>query len=283
MQRENLFMVNIDSDDVQIDREELILRRENPTIKSDREALNEKLGKAIMKNAFGAAGVMMVLSTLFLMGGLYFGLMMLVNYFRDKVFSVLPLCITLGALILGGVFALIRKKLEKKNEENSPIDALDDSFARINEISRRDLGVPDGIDSVQIFGYFYDEENTPSGAYDVDEVGVFVEDGKLCLHHVDVVIGIPLESIEGIVKCHETVTFKDWICGEDGDEEGYLQYGIEKKQIDEYNEEYSMSGYYSLRFSLEGTSMEMILPLYNDIEPLLSILNLEVSEEASDN
>ena len=283
MQRENLFMVNIDSDDVQIDREELILRRENPTIKADREALNAKLGKAIMKHAFGAAGVMMILSTLFLMGGLYFGLMMLVNYFRDKVFSVLPLCIALGALILGGVFALIRKKLEKKSEENSPIDALDDSFARINEISRRDLGVPDGIDSVQIFGYFYDEENTPSGAYDVDEVGVFVEDGKLCLHHVDVVIGIPLESIEGIVKCHEAVTFKDWICGEDGDEEGYLQYGIEKKQIDEYNEEYSMNGYYSLRFSLEGTPMEMILPLYNDIEPLLSILNLEVSEEASDN
>jgi hypothetical protein len=276
-------MVNIDSDDVQIDREELILRRENPTIKADREALNAKLGKAIMKHAFGTAGVMMILSTLLLMGGLYFGLMMLVNYFRDKVFSVLPLCITLVALILGGVFALIRKKLEKKSEENSPIDALDDSFARINEISRRDLGVPDGIDSVQIFGYFYDEENTPSGAYDVDEVGVFVEEGKLCLHHVDVVIGIPLESIEGIVKCHETVTFKDWICGEDGDEEGYLQYGIEKKQIDEYNEEYSMNGYYSLRFSLEGTPMEMILPLYNDIEPLLSILNLEVSEEASDN
>ena len=283
MQRENLFMVNIDSDDVQIDREELILRRENPTIKADREALNAKLGKAIMKHAFGAAGVMMILSTLLLMGGLCFGLLTVVDYLREKSFSPVVLGIAVVSLALGGIFALIRKKLEKKSEENSPIDALDDSFARINEISRRDLGVPDGIDSVQIFGYFYDEENKPSGAYDVDEVGVFVEEGKLCLHHVDVVIGIPLESIEGIVKCHETVTFKDWICGEDGDEEGYLQYGIEKKQIDEYSEEYSMNGYYSLRFSLEGTPMEMILPLYNDIEPLLCILNLEVSEESSDN
>lgn len=280
MQRENLFMVNIgiDQEDALIDREELILRRENPTIRADRAALDEKLGKAIMKNAFGAAGAMMILSTLFLMGGLCFGLMTAVNYLRDKIFSPLLLGVAVGALILGGVFALIRKKLDKKNEENSPLDAFDDSYARINEISRRDLGVPDGVKTVQIFGYFYDEKNVPSGAYDVDEVGVFVEAGKLCLHHADVVIGIPLESIEGIVKCGETVTFKDWMCDEDGNEDGYLRYGIEKKQIDEFNDEYSMQGYYSLRFCVDGEPMELIVPLYS-AEPLLELLGLEVTEE----
>ena len=278
MQRENLFMVNIDKDDAQIDREELILRRENPTIRADRAALDEKLGKAIMKSAFGAAGTMMILSYLFLIGGICLGLMTAVNYLSDKIFSPLLLGVAVTALVLGGVFTLIRKKLDKKNEENSPLDAFDDSYARINEISRRDLGVPDGIKTVQIFGYFYDEKNAPSGAYDVDEVGVFVEDGKLCLHHADVVIGIPLESIEGIVKCGETVTFKDWICDEDGDEEGYLQYGIKKKQIDEFNDEYSMQGYYSLRFTTGDTPMELIVPLYS-AEPLLELLGIEATEE----
>ena len=46
MQRENLFMVNIEKDDAQIDREELILRRENALIKADREALAEQYVKA---------------------------------------------------------------------------------------------------------------------------------------------------------------------------------------------------------------------------------------------
>ena len=117
MQRENLFMVNIDKDDAQIDREELILRRENPTIKADREALNEKLGKAIMKSAFGAAGAMMILSYLFLIGGIFLGLMTAVNYLSDKIFSPLLLGIAVTALVLGGVFALIRKKLDKMMEE----------------------------------------------------------------------------------------------------------------------------------------------------------------------
>ena len=49
MQRENLFMVNIDSDDVQIDREELILRRENPTIKADREALSREYERMALR------------------------------------------------------------------------------------------------------------------------------------------------------------------------------------------------------------------------------------------
>ena len=278
MQRENLFMVNIDKDDAQIDREELILRRENPTIKADREALNEKLGKAIMKSAFGAAGAMMILSYLFLIGGIFLGLMTAVNYLSDKIFSPLLLGVAVTALVLGGVFALIRKKLDKKNEENSPLDALDESFARINEISRRDLGVPDGVGSVQIFGYFYDEKNEPSGAYDVDEVGVFVEDGKLCMHHVDVVIAIPLESIEGIVKCGETVTFKEWLFDDAHDSESFAQYGIEKKQIDEFDDEYSMKGYYSLRFTSGNTPMELIVPLYS-AEPLLELLGLEATEE----
>ena len=278
MKRENLFMVNIDKDDAQIDREELILRRENPTIKADREALNEKLGKAIMKSAFGAAGTMMILSYLFLIGGIFLGLMTAVNYLSDNIFSPLLIGIAVTALVLGGVFALIRKKLDKKNEENSPLDALDESFARINEISRRDLGVPDGVGSVQIFGYFYDEKNEPSGAYDVDEVGVFVEDGKLCMHHVDVVIAIPLASIEGIVKCGGTVTFKDWLFDDAHDSENFAQYGIKKKQIDEFDDEYSMKGYYSLRFTSGNTPMELIVPLYS-AEPLLELLGLEVTEE----
>ncbi len=271
-------MVNIDNEDAVIDRKELILRRENALIKADREALNEKLGKAVMKSAFGTAGVMMVLSALFLMGGFCFGLITAVNYLRDKIFSPVMLGITVGALILGGAFALIRKKLEKKNEENSPIDALDESFARINEISRRDLGVPDDANRVQLFGYFYDEDNAPSGAYDVDEVGVFVENGTLCLHHVDIIIGIPIDSIEGIVKLGDTVTFKDWLLDAPYDSEEYSRYGIEKKQVDEFTEEYSMQGYYSIRFTVEGDPLEMLVPLYS-AEPLFELLGLEAVEE----
>lgn len=278
MQRENLFMINIHSDDEQIDRKELILRRENPIIKADREALNEKLGKAIMKNAFGPAGVMMILSTLFLMGGLCFGLLTVVDYLREKSISPIVLGVAVVSLALGGIFALIRKNIDKKNEENSPLDALDESYARIAELSRRDLGVPSDAKRIELFAHFYDESDAPDEAYDIDEVEAFVEDGKLCLYHIDVVIAIPLDSIEGIVKCGDTVRFKDQTRDSLDDSEEYSKYGIEKKQIDGYNAEYSMKGYYSLRFSLDGTPMEIAIPLY-EIEPLLDLIGLEVVEE----
>lgn len=271
-------MVNLDKDDAQIDREELILRRENAVIKADREALNERLGKAIMKSVFGVAGVMMILSALFLMLGICLGLITLKIYLEEGKLAPIPLCIAIAAAALCGAFALVRRSLEKKNEKCSPTDALDAEYARLNEISKNDLGVPSDAKKLTVLGYFYDAENAPEGAYDVDEVTAFVEDGKLCLYHVDVVIAIPKESIEGIVSCKGSLSFKDWVEDAPYDSEDYAQYHIEMKQIDEFNEEYTMRGYCAIRFVIDGTPMEILAPLYQ-LESWLALLELEPTEE----
>ena len=57
-----------------------------------------------------------------------------------------------------------------------------------------------------------------------------------------------------------------------------MQYHIEKKELDKYDEYYTMEGYYSLRLSHLDRDFEVMIPLY-DIEPLLDILKIDPIEE----
>ena len=91
MNRENLFMINIDDDDSAIDREEFVIRRENAQIKTDRAELNGKLIKAIHKTVFGAHSVFMIFSCLFLLLGICLGFISLIDYFDNKTVSGLSL------------------------------------------------------------------------------------------------------------------------------------------------------------------------------------------------
>jgi hypothetical protein len=278
MNRENLFMINIDNDDSSIDREEFVIRRENAQIKSDRAELDEKMIKAIHKTVFGAHSVFMIFSCLFLLLGIYLGFVTLTDYFDSKTVPTLPLCLTCVFLVLSGIFAIFKKMFEKKSEENSPVNALDQSYARLNEISRRDLGVPSDAETAEIFCHFYDCDFSSDEPYNVDTVTVFEEDGKLCLHHVGVVVAVPINSIESVVKLSDPVIFSDWTKDESHDSAEYLQYNIQKKQVDELHEEYSMRGCYSIRFTSDNTPMEILVPPY-EIKPFFDILKLELTEE----
>lgn len=131
---------------------------------------------------------------------------------------------------------------------------------------------------MEIFGYFYRENFAPDEPYDVDRVTIFEEDGKLCMQYVGIVIAVPMDSIEAVVKLGDTIIFNDWIKDVSHDSDEFLQYHIEKRQVNEYDEEYSMNGYYSIRFSKEGTPLELLVPLY-EIQPFLDIPKLEVTEE----
>ena len=278
MKRENLFMIDLDKDDTVIDREEFILRRESALVEAERKELDEKLSKSILKSVFGIYGFMTLFFGLFLMAGLCCGVVTLFHYFETKVFSTIPLCMAVLFLILSGVFGVLKKVLDKKKKQHDHINAMDDEYGRLNEISKRELKIPSDAKTVEIFGHFYHEDSATDKPYDVDEVAIFEEDGKLCLHHVGIVIAVPIDSIEGVVKLGDTITFSDWMKEVPHDSDEYLQYHIVKRQVNEYDEEYSMNGYYSIRFTKEGTPFELLVPLY-EIDPFLDILKLEVTEE----
>ena len=277
MQRENLFRVDLDKEDMTIDREEFILRRESAAVRAERNALNERLNKEIMKHVFGGGGVVGILFIVSVIA-CFCCVAVFMGFFENDVFSVIPLC--LAAFFLGAsvVFGVIKKARDKKNEGKAPVFSTDSEFDRLDEISEQELRVPKDAKTVELFGRFYHKDSVSDEPYDVDEMQIFEENGNLCLHHVGTVIGVPMDSIEAVVKVEDTVTFSDWMKDEPHDGEKYAPYHITMRQVNEYEEEYSMDGYYSIRFSKDGTPFELAVPLY-EIEPFLEILKLKVTKE----
>ena len=278
MDRENLFRVNLDTEEMAIDREEFILRRESTAVRAERNELDKRLTKEIMKNALGTGSIVGTLFGICLMVGICCAVMVLMGYLENKILSVLPLCLAALFLAASAIFGVLRKVLDKKNEEKEPVYTTDSEYDRLNEISKRELRVPSGAKTVELFGHFYHKDSEPNEPYDVDQMDIFEENGNLCLHHVGIVIAVPIDSIEEVVKVEDTITFSDWMKDEAHDSEPYAQYHITKRQVSEYEEEYTMDGYYSIRFSKDGTPFELVVPSY-EIEPFLEILKLRVTEE----
>lgn len=277
MERENLFRVNIDKDEGSIDREEFILRRESASVRAIRKELGEKLSKSIMKSALGAHSLMRFFSVFFCIAGICCAVASLSYYSKNGVASGPILFLSIFFFALAG-FCVIKKVYDKKKGESDPIDTVGDEYDRLNEIARRDLRVPSDAKTVELFGHFYRENSTISESYDVDQMVIFEEDGKLCLQHVGIVIAVPIDTIEAVVKVKDNISFSDWMKDVSYDSDEYSQYHIVKRQVNEYDEEYSMNGYYSIRFSKEGAPFELLVPLY-EIQPFLDILKLEVTEE----
>ena len=118
---------------------------------------------------------------------------------------------------------------------------------------------------------------TKKTVYSGDTANVFIEDGKLCFWYGEAVVGFAMDEIEALVKVNDPITFDSWMADEPHDSLKYAQYGIEKKEVD-YEEQYTMTGYYSLRLTHEGEPFELIFPLF-DAEKLLKLLDREIVEE----
>ena len=276
MKRENLFCFDLNREDLSIDRKEFILRRESAAVAAEREALNKKMSKAILKSVVGGVGVISICSAILLMAGVACGLVVLLRYLETKVFSLEQGLMAGSLFVLSGILWVIKTVFAKKNREDDSLP-YEDEMDRMNAISMRELRVPSDAKKVQLLGKFY-KESADSDLYDVDEVDLFEEEGMLCLHHVGYVIAIPLDSIEALVKVNAPILFSDWIKDVPHDSEEYAGYGIEKRTVGEFDEEYSMDGYYSLRFSREGEAFELVIPLY-EIGPFLDILQMDVTRE----
>ena len=114
-------------------------------------------------------------------------------------------------------------------------------------------------------------------AYTNDAPTAFVEDGKLCFWYNSAVVGFPMSEIEALVKVNDSITFDSWMADDPYDGLKYAKYGITMKEV-EYEEHYTMNGYYSLRFTHEGEPFELLFPLFN-AEKLLALLDCEIVEE----
>ena len=278
MTRKNIFSVNLDDESV-IDNESFVLRRENAALSAKREQLSEELTKALHKTV--KKSLLRMLPTFIGCGlGVLLGSIACEILEAKEKFPI-ALGIVAGVLFIAGiVYAVINGKREKANEDkpDEGMEELDKANEAFNAQVKRELDIPEDAPQVDILTYMYSaDEKTKKTVYSSDTTNVFIEDGKLCFWYGEAVIGFPMSEIEALVKVNDPITFDSWMADEPHDSLKYAQYGIEKKEID-YEEQYTMTGYYSLRFAHEGEPFELIFPLF-DAEKLLKLLDREIVEE----
>lgn len=278
MNRQNLFSINIHDTNV-IDNEAFVLRRESAELSAKREKLNEELSQAFHKTIKKAI-LRMLPAFLACALGLILGSVAFETFQSNEVFPTI-LGILAGMLLVAGiVYGAINHKKQKENE-NKPdkdMEALDEKYEDFHTTVKSELGIPENAPQVDILTYRYSNNDQKiKSLIDMDTANVFVEDGKLCFWYGEAVIGFPMSEIEALVKVNEPITFDSWMPDDPHDSLKYAQYGIEKKKVD-YDEQYTMKGYYSLRLTHEGEPFELIFPLF-DAEKLLKLLDREIVEE----
>ena len=274
MSRKNLFDINMESERV-IDHEEFILRRENAELAAKRKELNEHLGKDIMRSVKKN-----VFSSLLPIISLFFAMILCAIAFRaDKGIAYIPFALAGVFIVVAAVLHFRNKKKEKSEEKDSLFDDIDNEYGALNKLVRKDLDIPDEAVEIEIFTNMYsDDDEELVKVYTNDTASVFEEQGKLCFLYGSVVIGFDLSELESVVRVEDEIVFESWCKDVPYDRGSYMQYKIKQNKINEYEENYSMIGYYSLRFTHLDTSFEVVVPLY-DIDPLLDIIRIKPIEE----
>lgn len=277
MKRKNLFTVNIDAESA-IDHEALILRTESAELHEKREILDTRLQKTLKKSVRKTI-LPYFIAWVAVMAGVMGAWRTVTGWIETQTLSPFTPALTVAFFAVALVFFLIHRHRERSEAPDPAMEAVDAEFGKLNDAVRAELGVPADAPAVEVFTEMYSEEDEeePTLTYVNDETYVFLEEDRLCFWY-GAVIAIPLASIEGIVRVRTPVTFESWGKDEPFDGVKYLSYGIRKNEIDEYDENYTVQEYFSLRFTYMDEAFEVILPPY-DIDPVARLLGTEITEE----
>ena len=272
MERENLFLLNTEDDDLTIERTEFVLRRESDALRAKRRELSEKFMSTLLKGVISVYTVLMIVFGC--LGVACIG-MTVTDYFETKTFSVIPFGIALLLFALTGVCAFINKTKNKASNEDEELDSVDRELGRLAEASKSELWVPYDAKAVDI--YVTTSESDLTDPFSVDEVLLFEESGNLCMYYSGDVIAVPISDVEEVVKIDDEILFENWTKDASHDSAEYAEYQIVERKTKDDDEFYAMNGYYSIRFAHEGEPFEILVPLY-EINAFLDVLKLEVTE-----
>ena len=279
MERKNIFSTNVDNEPV-IDNEVFVLRRENEEIAARRKELSNQLGDALKKTI--KRSLLRILPAYITAGiGILLGSIAFEMFEEQEKFPI-ALGAIAGVLILTGIILAIIHHKKTKAAEDKPdenLEQLNNLYGDFDVEVKKDLGVPADAPEVEIFIHTYsaDDKKKKKPVYELYPTIAFIEDDKLCFWYGEAVVGFPMSEIESLVKVNDPITFDSWMSDDPHDSLKYAQYGIEKKEVD-YEEEYTMTGYHSLRLMHEGDPFELLFPLF-DAEKLLKLLDREIVEE----
>lgn len=282
MDRENLFSIDFDDSESVIDHDEFIVKRESAALSAERRALDEKFHKQMRTSIKSFAFYSMISAIAMIVGiGLWF--MVAIEYSGTKTFLALPAAIGIACFAVAAVLIILRRASEKKQNESDDkeIDEVGCEYGRLNAITRADLGVPEDSPEIEIFCYTHGAKNDDEDKkrpHMLDTATVFCEGDSLGFFYGTVVILIPKSDIESIVRVNKAIEFDMWGKDEPYDSGEYAQYGIVKKEDKVYDESFTVSYYYSLRFNRDGNAFEVKIPPY-EISHVTSLVGIEPVDE----
>ncbi len=284
MERKNMFLIDLDDDTNAIENQSLILRRESAALAEKRKELDHQFSTELTKNI--RKDIWRTIIPYFIIFiGFISGTIAFEKYDPDGTFPIVATVIAVVMIAVGIILTLINRKKDKEEDENpeelySIMDGINSNYESFNKQVKQELRVPFDATEVEVFTTMLSEnrDKKEAFAYTNDTPTAFVEDGKLCFWYNGAVIGFPMSEIEALVKVNAPITFDSWMADDPYDGIKYAQYGITMKEVNQIEEHYTMNGYYSLRFTHEGTPFELLFPLFN-AEKLLGLIDREIVQE----
>lgn len=269
MERINVFRLNADSDEMKIDHEELVLRRESAALTKERTDVNSRYGKQMLRSLFGEAKLYVFLVVVLLLAGVFLFLSLTSKEGFQPAFA-LPS----GIVFLAVLFALIlRRKRGKGEDEDAKLKEIDEEYGRLCAISEKELRIPSDAKKLEIMTYYYHEKGEDEEVVN-DDMRLFEENGAICFYWGGAVYGFSRDSVTALVKVEKELSFPEWWKDEPYDGEKYANCGIKKHEDDGYMESYSANCYYSLRFTKDGIDFEITIPPY-ELETANSVLKMQ--------
>lgn len=267
----NMFQMNMSKEDSGYECDEFLVRQIDEELQDKVKNARTEFYAGMSKNLRGSI-LKTLAAPLLAIIGISALFLSLKEFFKGQSAAIY---FSIGALALLAVSVLLHIKA-KRGIQNRGEKEYCTQFDSVSNECNAFLHIPETAKEIDVFAFFYTEENGlrknyyESGAYVNEVMEVFEEDGRLCLYCFDRVWAFPIDCIEEIVEVKEDVRFTDWTKPIEYNRGNYMQY-----KISEIDHEYTMNGYYSVRFSYQGKAYELLIPSY-DIETILSITKMKI-------
>ena len=263
-----------------------VLRKSSDDMDEQQDEMEEKMGELKKKssihpalNIFGtilyAVAIILLVAGIRACGNTDEDVMAFV--FRSWWLWLLGGCSLIGAIIIN----VIKRKKAKEVVESEEFKSFEKQSTEVCNKSYEELNVPQNAYDVDLFVSFVKVKASGKkvnalimSECDNPEFKVFVEDGKLCIADVSMVVGVPLENLVGIEKINKTISFTDWNKTTSYKDGEYRSYKITENKYGTL----FIKPYYALKLTVENEEYSLYFPPY-ELDKILSVTGLKNPDE----
>ena len=198
---------------------------------------------------------------------------------RNGLYDTMPFLHIFELVLLGGAIFLnlrarkLTRKLSRTQGDRLQVD-FSEASKRLEAAAAeaaRELGVPEGALSVDVFPYHYKVNGDTilrvgkKGRFDNLAMSVFVKNGRLCFATAQELFEIPLSEITGMREYDEDFEIDLWLKNDEPTSERYKDFGIRKSGFLSHK----AHGYFGLKIGAD--QYEVLIPAYDmgDVKALL--------------